>query len=288
LGKKQLTIVSTAHAWVMLGLKGELYRRLDLALMRRFDHLIAVSHATKAEMVSAGIPANLVSVIHNSIETNVWSPKRVSQTFRKELGLGQAFPVIGYVGRIMPEKDLETWLRAAALVSERMSQARFVLVGEGKNNGTLGDLKRLANELGIADRTSFLGYRADLIPVYAAFDLFLLTSCREGLPNSILEAMALGVPVVTTDVAGTKELVVDGETGYVLPQADARGIAHALIGLAENTAVRTRMSEAGRARIERDFSFFNRLRHVETLYETLLGAKHTPSSGIEGHSQLEI
>jgi glycosyltransferase involved in cell wall biosynthesis len=100
--------------------------------------------------------------------------------------------------------------------------------------------------------------------------------------------MALGVPVVTTDVAGTKELVVDGETGYVLPQADARGIAHALIGLTENADVRARMSHAGRARIEREFSFFNRLRRIETLYETLLAAKHFPSSGIEAHSQIEI
>jgi glycosyltransferase involved in cell wall biosynthesis len=288
LARRRLALVSTAHAWVMLGLKGELYRRLDLSLIRRFDHLIAVSHATKREMVAAGMPADLVSVIHNGIDTDAWSPKRVSATFREELGLARAFPVIGYVGRIMPEKDLETWLRAAALVSEKYPRARFVLVGEGKNDGTLGDLKRLANELGIADRTSFLGYRSDLIPVYGAFDLFLLTSRREGLPNSILEAMALGVPVVTTDVAGTKELVLDGETGYVLPQADARGIAQALIGLTENSAVRTRMSQAGRARIEREFSFFNRLRRVETLYETLLAAKHSPSSGIGAHSQLEI
>jgi glycosyltransferase involved in cell wall biosynthesis len=288
LARRRLALVSTAHAWVMLGLKGELYRRLDLSLIRRFDHLIAVSHATKREMVEAGIPADLVSVIHNGIDTDAWSPKRVSGTLRQELGLAQAVPIIGYVGRIMPEKDLETWLRAAALVTQRMPQARFVLVGEGKNDGTLGDLKRLANELGIASRTYFVGYRSDLIPVYGAFDLFLLTSRREGLPNSILEAMALGVPVVTTDVAGTKELVVDGETGYVLPQADARGIAHALIGLTENTDVRTRMSHAGRARIEREFSFFNRLRRIETLYEALLAAKHFPSSGIEAHSQIEI
>ena len=99
--------------------------------------------------------------------------------------------------------------------------------------------------------------------------------------------MALGVPVVTTDVAGAKELVVDGETGYVLPQADWRN-SGALIGLTENTGVRTRMSHAGRARIEREFSFFNRMQRVEALYESILAAKSLPCDGIEAHSELEI
>ena len=78
--------------------------------------------------------ANLISVIHNGIDTDAWAPGRALGSLRDELTLGQAFPVIGYVGRIMPEKDLETWLRAAAVVSEKYPQARFVLVGEGKDN----------------------------------------------------------------------------------------------------------------------------------------------------------
>ena len=273
---EQFAVISTAHAWVMVGLKGELYRRLDLSLMRRFDHLIAVSHATRAEMVNAGIPANLVSVIHNGIDTDVWSPKRASGTFREELGLGLAFPVIGYVGRIMPEKDLETWLRAAMLVGERIPQARFVLVGEGKDNGTLGNLKRLANKFGIADRTYFPGYRSDVISVYAAFDLFLLSSRREGLPNSILEAMAMGIPVVATDIGGTKELIVAGESGYMVAEGDAAGMARAMIDLICNEHLRKSVGRAAQRRIEEKFSFVSRLRRIETLYEKVLARRIEP------------
>lgn len=273
LWRQQLTVVSTAHAWVMLGLKGELYRRLDLSLMRRFDHLIAVSHATKDEMVDAGVPASLISVIHNGIDTEAWSPRRTVSTLQDELSLGQGFPVIGYVGRIMPEKDLETWLRAAALLAQKFPLARFVLVGEGKDNATFNQLKQLAAELGIADRTYFPGYRSDLLPIYAAFDIFVLSSRREGLPNSILEAMALGLPVVTTDVAGARELVVDGQTGYVRPQGDAQGMARAIIALAENERLRRHMSRSGRERIEREFSFVTRLERIEALYESILGVK---------------
>ena len=282
LWRRQLTLLSTAHAWVMLGLKGELYRRLDLSLMRRFDHLIAVSHATKGEMVEAGVPANLISVIHNGIDTDAWTRNRVSNFLREELKVGQGFPVIGYVGRIMPEKDLETWLCAAALVSQKHPQARFVLVGEGKDGTTLEQLKRLAAELGIADRTYFPGYRSDLPPVYSAFDIFALSSRREGLPNSILEAMAMGLPVVTTNVAGAKELVVDGITGFVLPQGDVNGISKAILTIVGDENLRLRLGQIGRERVERQFSFSRRVHNVETLYAQVLD-----SSGKHGRLERE-
>ncbi|GJL58142.1 MAG: glycosyl transferase group 1 [Nitrospirales bacterium] len=271
LRKRELAVMSTAHAWVMLGPRGAFYRWLDLFLMKRFDHLIAVSTATKEEMVSAGVPESMITMIHNAIDTNVWSPSVVRVTLRKELGLGSEYPVIGYVGRIMPEKDLETWLRAAALVFKRFKEARFLLVGEGSEGSTtLSQLVKLAKELGISDRVIYPGYRSILQPVYAAFDLFVLSSKREGLPNSILEAMAMGLPVVTTDVAGAKELVVDGETGFVVSQGNVNELAEAMVKILENKQLRAQMGTAGRLRVEAQFSFAKRLASVEDLYEKIL------------------
>jgi glycosyltransferase involved in cell wall biosynthesis len=117
----------------------------------------------------------------------------------------------------------------------------------------------------------FPGYRSQLLPVYAAFDLFVLTSRREGLPNSVLEAMAMGLPVVTTDVAGTKELVLHGETGFVLPQGDVDGIARAMLTLIDDTPLRQHMGLAGRQRVEQEFSFMGRLQRIEALYARILG-----------------
>jgi glycosyltransferase involved in cell wall biosynthesis len=271
LRRRRFALLSTAHAWVMMGLRGEVYRRLDLSLMRRFDHLIAVSHATKAEMVMAGVPSDLISVIHNAIDTQAWSRHQTTTTLRQELGLAQTSPVIGYVGRIMPEKDLQTWIRAAALVAQQFPEAHFVLVGEGRDGDTLGELRHLATTLGIAERVHFPGYYENLLPIYATFDLFCLSSRREGLPNSILEAMAMGLPVVTTDVAGAKELVLNGQTGYVLPQGDVDGLARAIMTLAGDERLRQHMGRTGRAQIESEFSFTNRLRHVEALYARVLG-----------------
>jgi glycosyltransferase involved in cell wall biosynthesis len=270
LRRRPIALLSTAHAWVMMGPRGELYRRLDLFLMKRFDHLIAVSNATRAEMIAGGVPAELITVVHNAIDTEAWTPNAVKADLRRELGLDSAFPVVGYVGRIMPEKDLETWVRAAALVAEHFSSARFVLVGEGRDGTTHEQLEKLLEALGIADKVVFAGYQRNLPPFYATFDMFLLTSRREGLPNSLLEAMAMNIPIVTTDVAGAKELVVQGETGFIRPQGDVQGLAQDLLTLAAENPLRLRVGRAARARVEREFSFAQRLRRIEALYGSVL------------------
>jgi glycosyltransferase involved in cell wall biosynthesis len=275
LWRRRIALISTAHAWVILGPRGEFYRKLDLRLMKRFDHLIAVSHATKAEMVDAGVPENIITVIHNGIDTEAWASARANGNIREELKLNPSTPVVGYVGRISPEKDLDTWLRAAALVADSIPTARFVLVGDGRDGNTQGRLERLAVSLEIGDRVIFAGYRQNLLPVYAAFDIFLLTSRREGLPNSILEAMAMRLPVVTTDVAGAKELVADGQTGFVLPQGQTEALAQALVDVMLDDHLRLRMARLGRQRVEQEFSFGHRLRRIEDLYGSVLNPRST-------------
>jgi glycosyltransferase involved in cell wall biosynthesis len=244
--------------------------------MRRFDHVIAVSHATKDEMVAAGAPADRISVIHNGIDTETWSPGQANVSICEALGLANAFPVIGYVGRISLEKDLDGWLRAAALVAAEYPRAQFVIVGEGRDYDLSNQLKKLAEALGIGDKVHFLGYREDLPSIYATFDLFLLSSRREGICNSLLEAMAMGIPVVATDVGGTKELIVDGQTGYMVSEGDVEGMARSLLGLARNDVLRKKLGDAARKRIEEDFSFTLRLTRIETLYERLIDQTMVP------------
>lgn len=273
--RRPLALISTAHAWVTLGFRGELYRRLDLFLMKRFDHLLAVSKSTQDEMLTAGLPESKISVIHNGIDIDAWNINNVQESFREELGIPSDVPVIGYVGRIMPEKDLETWLRAAALVSKSYPETRFVLVGEGQDAQMISALESLAESLGIGKKVMFPGYRRKLLPVYASFDIFVLSSLREGLPNSILEAMALARPVVTTDVAGAKELVAHGETGFVVPQGASTELAQNMIFLLDNDQIRHQMGQASRMRIEKNFSFSQRLRNVEEIYGRIIASLPT-------------
>lgn len=270
LWNKPIGLVSTAHGWALVGPRGELYRKMDLFLMRRFDRLIAVSHATKDLMVADQVPENKIHVIHNAIDTKTWSRTSVKVDLRKQFGLDDAIPVIGYVGRITPEKELGDWLRVAHRVAEKYPRARFVIVGEGRDETLAGELLALAKTFGIADQLLFLGYREDLVPIYAMFDIFLLTSSREGLCNSILEAMSLGIPVVSTNVGGSRELVLDGQTGFLLSHGDVDGLAASVLRLLENEPLRRQLGHGGRCRIEEEFSFGVRLQRVEALYEEVV------------------
>lgn len=255
---RRLAVVSTMHGWALDGLRGHVYWQLDRWLLRRFGRVIAVSQATKQEMVAAGIPSHLITVLYNGIDTEVWTPQRVCATLREELGIGRDCPIIGYVGRITPEKDLDTWLRAASIVGHYSPEAHFVVVGDGRDGTLLGHLQKQAMELSLAERVHFLGYRTQLLPIYASFDLFLLSSRREGICNSLLEAMAMELPVVTTDAGGTRELVCDGQTGYIVPQRDVDSLVQAMMKLIHDTSLRQRMGRAGRERVEREFSFRDR------------------------------
>ena len=269
--RKHIVLLSTAHGWALVGPRGNLYRRLDMSLMRRFDHLIAVSHATKKQMVTDGVPECLISVIHNAIDIDAWSPTHSPGDLRSKLNLSWAFPVVGYVGRLTEEKDLDVWLRAAAYLSKQYSRAHFVLVGEGRDEGLREELQKLAVSLKMSDHVTFLGYQENVLPIYSTFDIFLLSSRREGLCNSILEAMSLGLPIVSTDCGGSKELVVDGHTGFLLKQRDVNGLARALVALADDDQLRALMGRAGRERVEQEFSFRHRLQRIEDLYESILG-----------------
>jgi glycosyltransferase involved in cell wall biosynthesis len=277
LGSRRLAVISTMHGWALSGLRGRLYWQLDRWLMRRFDRVIAVSHATRQEMVAAGVPSHRITVIHNGIDTHAWAPPQAHMTLREELGLTPSCPVIGYVGRISPEKDLDTWLQVAARVGQHYPDAHFVLVGDGPDGTLLQHLQQQARVLGIAGRVHFPGYRAHLLPAYATFDLFFLSSRREGICNSLLEAMAMELPVVTTDAGGTRELVRDGRTGYILPQGDVDGMARAILQLMGDAAFRQRMGRAGRERVQHAFSFARRLQRIEALYAAVLDGDSPPA-----------
>jgi glycosyltransferase involved in cell wall biosynthesis len=267
-----LAVISTMHGWALSGVRGRIFWHLDLLLMRQFDRIIAVSHATKEEMVVAGMPSDLISVIHNGIDTETWSQGQLNVSMRDALGIGNAFPIIGYVGRISPEKDLGTWLRAAALVAQEYPAAQFVVVGEGRDNKLIEQLKTLAAALDIAHKVYFLGYREDLPSIYATFDLFFLSSRREGICNSLLEAMAMGIPIVATDAGGTKELIINGKTGCVVAAGEAEAMARATVALIRDETLRKKMGKDARNHIEQKFSFSSRLRRIETLYENILNS----------------
>jgi glycosyltransferase involved in cell wall biosynthesis len=147
--------------------------------------------------------------------------------------------------------------------------AELWVAGEG---GEVARLRALAAELGAGERVRLSGYHSDLRQLYEALDVFALSSHREGLPNVLLEAMALEVPVVATRVAGVPSLLRDGENGLLVEPGDEEGLARAIGRLLADPGLRARLGQAGRGTIEAGYSFALRMQKVRQLYDDLLSA----------------
>jgi len=171
------------------------------------------------------------------------------------------------VGRLEGEKAFDVLLRSTYDLVRRGYDARVVIVGEG---GERAKLERLAAELGIADRILLPGWQADVKRYFEAMDLFALSSFREGLPNVLLEAMALGVPVVATRVNGVPRLVQDGRNGFLVEAGDQEGLTTALVGLMKNDGLRELFRSAARRTVETRFSFPTRMTNLKRVYDELL------------------
>jgi glycosyltransferase involved in cell wall biosynthesis len=264
-------LISTSHGWITNTLKGSLYKWIHLRALRRFKNLIAVSEATKSMMSASGITSKKVKVIYNGIDCNYWCFNGQKPTLKKEWNIPDNAFVIGTVGRISDEKDYITFLKIAKTVTDKINNVYFVIVGEGKQNER-ERLVEFADTLDIRDKIVFAGYRSDLLEVYSTCDIFLMTSITEGLPNTMLEAMSMGVSIVSTNVGGIPELVEEGKTGFLFDIGNTVNLAEKIIYMITNRALRESLSTAGRERIEKVFSFDRRLHIIEKYYADIYAA----------------
>jgi glycosyltransferase involved in cell wall biosynthesis len=204
-------------------------------------------------------PRQKMEVIHNAVDPAPFA-RLPDPALRRELA-GER-PLVLAVARLDPQKGHPHLLAAAAQVPD----AVFALAGDGPERLAL---EKLADRLGIRDRVRFLRDRSDVPDLLAASDVFVLPSLYEGLPISVLEAMAAERPVVATAIGGTDEVVTDGESGLLVPPANANAIASALRRLLDDEGLRARLAAAGRAVVTTDFSADEMVRRVTELYGQL-------------------
>lgn len=176
-------------------------------------------------------------------------------------------PLVGMVGRLSWKKGYPIALEAAALLRERIPGLRFDIVGDGEQRA---ELEQRARALGLGGTVRFLGQRRDVADLMRTFDCYVLSSVIEGMPNALLEAMALGRPVVTTSAGGSAEIVVDGSSGLVVPPNDARALADAVERVLRDPALARRLAEQGERRVREQFSLDAMLRSFDQLYRSEL------------------
>ena len=202
-----------------------------------------------------------------------FSAPRDRGALHRELGFPAEAPLVAVLARMhrsihgVDLKGIRYFLDAARDVAQRVPDARFLVVGDGPLRA---ELERYALSLGLGQRVVFMGFRLDVPEILAEVAVAVSPSLAEAISNSVIEAMAAGVPVVGTRVGGTPEAVEDGETGILVPPRDAGALARSIVTLLEDRALASRLGLAGRRRIETQFSTERMVRATERLYASLI------------------
>ena len=247
--------------------------RLNRLLTPLTDAFIGVADAHAAHLADVeGFPHEKVATIYNGVDTNRFSPGD-GTPIRSELGIETDAPVVGILAALRPEKNHELFLRGAAEISENLPSCRFIVIGDGPCREPL---EGLAQELGIAERVRFIGSRSDVPEILRAIDVLALTSHNEASPVSILEALATGVPVVSSEVGSVPEVVVPGETGSLFQPGDLGAFVEATSSLLDGPDLRKRMGEEGRRRVCQRWSLEAMVSGYEELVCGLYRTKNQP------------
>lgn len=254
-------VVGTAQLYVDVPMG--LSRRLQVrALGRRVDRIIAVSEDTRRRFGGLGWPLERIAVVHNSVDLSRFAAA-LDPAVRRSLDDGSGRPIALVPARLHPQKGHRHLLEAAV----GLPGVRFVCVGDGELREAL---VRDAERLGVSDRVAFLGFREDMPALLRSCDLVVLPSLYEGLPLSLIEAMAAGRMVVATDIGGTRELVTHGETGILVPPGDPGALREAITAALGGGAPAAGLAAAGRDRAVTRFASGAMVDAVCDVYESVL------------------
>ncbi len=232
------------------------------------DAQLSVSEDVRAE-IPAGLRDRVEPLVHGTDLSGARAATAGRDAARAALGVGPDDVVVGIVANFRKEKAYDVWLRAADLALPRHAALRFVSVGQGPLEA---EMRALAASLDLGDRVQLLGYRDDPLAVTAAFDVFTLTSDHEGLPVSLMDAMAMGLPVVATDVGGIPQAVGDSGAAVLVPPRRPDLLADAYVALAGDAALRGEMGAAAKAR-SAAFDVVAATRRLEAIYEAAAGRR---------------
>ncbi|HVS37886.1 MAG TPA: glycosyltransferase [Gemmataceae bacterium] len=263
-----MRLVTTVHGWVHHTARTPLYYRLDRLCLPFYDKVICVSEDLYRLCRDCRVPADRCELLENGIDGDEYRRRRSVAEAKRRLGLASDRPLIGAAGRLSAEKGFDILIRAVGQLRRDGVDGDLVIVGEGDERPRL---EALIAELGLAGRVRLLGYRTDLPDWYEAMDVFALSSLREGLPNVLLEAMALETPVVATRIAGVPRLVRPEENGLLVEPGSVDELAGALGSLLRDAELGRRLAHAGRQTVETDFSFAVRMEKLRLIYDRLLG-----------------
>ncbi len=225
------------------------------------------------EIYKQHVPERKISLIYDGVNMNASKVTNRKNNLKRDFNLNGS-PVVGLIGRIVEGKGQGEFIRVAQEVTKIKPEVKFLIVGEAKGgtNNYYRKINDLVKKEKLVNNVIFTGWRTDIREVISELDIVILASTTfpEGLPNVVIEASALGKPVVVTDIPGPPEIIEDGKTGFIVPPADIKAMSDKIIYLLNNPDIAKKMGEAGRKRCEEVFNIKNTVRQIENIYEELL------------------
>jgi glycosyltransferase involved in cell wall biosynthesis len=246
--------------------KGPIQLSIDRVLAKRTERIVTNSTGVKEFYVGRGLPAEKFTIIPNGIRP--FQPKESvpRDELLRELNLPAGARLIGAIGRLWPQKRMKDLIWAADLLKSARDDSHLLIIGDGPQRWRL---ERFRDQNQVADRVHLLGERNDVPRLLSHFDCLWLASEYEGQSNAIMEAMSAGVPVVASDIAGNRDLVVPGETGYLVPLGDRAAFTRHTHELLNDAVFARRLGDAGRARVLAEFSVERMIERHAELYREL-------------------
>jgi glycosyltransferase involved in cell wall biosynthesis len=272
--------IHTFHGHVLEGYFSRpvtrVFLEIERQLARTTDRLVTVSPRLKAQLLAMGIGRpEQVEVVPLGLDLERFRRARLaSPTLRPSLGLTGGTPLLGIVGRLVPIKDHATLFQALERLHDEGPAVHLVVIGDGEERARL---EALAGRLGLGARIHFLGWRVDLETILKELDVVTCASRNEGTPVALIEAMAAGIPVLSTDVGGVADLVTHEETGWLVPSGDPDAMASAIRRLLSDRLLGARLAAAGQVAALDRHDVTRLVSRVEALYSAVMDEK--PATG---------
>lgn len=252
------------------------FKLLDRLLMPLSDHVIAAANIHRESLiVNDKISPHKVTAIHNGIQLSRLEEDLRDTVYNKDIGIPYGAKIVGTVARLSAEKSQNILLQAAAIIVRAVPETHFVFVGDGPERQSL---EERASSLGLSDKVHFLGFKKRVAPIVKLFDVFTLSSTSTELFSAAtLEAMALGIPTVVTDIGSMSEMVISDATGFLVPPNDPNTLAEKILLLLNSPDMARKMGMAARLRVEQFFTAQKECGQIQALFEKLLKRQAKPA-----------
>ena len=274
-------VVATCHNWVGGTAALGIYNHLDRMALKKFNALAAVSDTVARRLLAFGVPAEKIKIIANGIDVKAFERAEPLPLFNAKGGA-----VVGMVARLDLQKGFEYLLRAARELCKTTRDLKIVIVGEGPDRNAI---EEMIEHYRLQSNVILAGQQSNMPGVYAAMDIFVLPSLNEGLPMTVLEAMAASKPVVATRVGAIPSVIKDGENGLLVDPKHSEGLRNAIASLLNDPERRRRLGDQAHTWVGRNYTSEAMALRYREMYEEVLGkrttsempARHTDDSNLD-------